>query len=119
MAKIEVVLDAAKLRGLVYEREYTNKNNEVVKVQEVKFELVEVKDPKTIVSGTWGEKKKTHFAAAIQTKEEKAAKTETNYIGDGFTTYFAGSKQQNEPVAAKKEKPQSDISTPEPTDIPF
>ena len=110
MAKIEITLDAAKLRGLISNREYTNKSGEVIKLQEVKFELVEVKEPKLVVFGTWGEKKKTHFCAAIQTKEQKAAKEPTVYVGEGFTTYFAGSSQPSEPVQTKEE---------EPTDLPF
>ena len=98
MAKIEIVLDASKLRSLITNREY-KKNGETVKVQEIKFELVEIKEPKTVVSGNWGEKKKTHFCAAIQTKEQKAAKEPTNYIGEGFITYFADKTQQSEPIA--------------------
>ena len=109
MPKIEITLDAAKLRGLITNREYTNKENAVVKVQEVKFELVEVKEPKTVVSGSWGEKKKTHFCAAIQTKEQREAKEPTIYVGEGFTTYFANQAQPT-PVAATK---------PEGDDLPF
>lgn len=103
MAKIEITLDAAKLRGLITNREYTNKSGEVVKLQEVKFELVEVKEPKLLSSGTWGEKKKTHFCSVIQTKEQKAAKEPTIYVGEGFTTYFADSKQQSAPIAATQQ----------------
>lgn len=101
MAKIEIVLDAAKLRGLISNREYTNKAGENVKVQEVKFELVEVKEPKVVSSGTWGEKKKTHFCASIQTKEQKAAKEPTFYVGEGFTTTFIEKTPQSAPNAAK------------------
>lgn len=94
MAKIEIVLDAAKLRNLVTSREYTNKSGEVVKVQEVKFELVEVKEKKTVASGDWGFKEKTHFCAVIQTKEERDSKVPTIFIGDGFTTHFNNVKKE-------------------------
>jgi hypothetical protein len=108
MAKIQVTLDAAKMRSLISKREYTNKNKETVILQEVKFELVEVKDPKIIFDGEKHQLVKTHFAAAIQTKAEREAKTPTNYIGEGFTTVF----KDNAPTA--KSAP-----TPEQEEMPF
>ena len=94
MSKIQVTLDATKLRNLVTNREYTNKEGEVVKLQEVKFELVEVKQPKTIFTDKDGKYRidKTHFACVIQTKEQREAKEDTVYIGDGFTTTWLNQK---------------------------
>jgi hypothetical protein len=87
MNKIEVTLDAAKLRPLVTNRTYTNKGGEVVKVQEVKFELVPVKEENQKIVYEKDDFKivKTHFAAVKQTKEERAAKVQTMYIGEGFS----------------------------------
>lgn len=97
MGKIQVTLDATKLRELVSNREYTNKDSEVIKLQEVKFELVEVKEPKTIFTDKKGTYRidKTHFACVIQTKEQRDAKEPTVYIGDGFTTTWLSSSQNN------------------------
>lgn len=89
MAKIQVTLDATKLRNLVSNREYQNKQGETVKLQEVKFELVEVKEPKVIFEKDNMKITKTHFASVIQTKEEREANTPTVYIGEGFTTSWA------------------------------
>lgn len=86
MGKIQVTLDATKLRTLVSNREYQNKQGETVKLQEVKFELVEVKEPKVIYEKDNMKITKTHFACVIQTKEERELNTPTVYIGEGFTT---------------------------------
>jgi hypothetical protein len=111
MSKIQVTLDAAKLRNLVSSREYTNKNNEVVKLQEVKFELVEVKEPKTIVTKDTYRIDKTHFACAIQTKEEREAKEPNVYIGEGFTTVWTN--------AAPATTQQTAVAPTTEDDIPF
>lgn len=97
MAKIIVTLDATKLRNLVSKRSYKNKEGQDVEVQEVKFELVEVKEPKTVFSAEKYELVKTHFAAAVQTKEEREAKADTVFIGEGVSTIWKNDNnaQQN------------------------
>ena len=105
MAKIQVTLDATKLRNLVSKREYTNKQGELVQLQEVKFELVEVKEPKTIFTDKDGKYRidKTHFASVIQTKEERESKAETIYIGDGFTTVWTKDVQVHQAEIVKEQ----------------
>jgi hypothetical protein len=88
MAKVQVTLDATKLRNLISKRSYKNKDGVEVELQEVKFELVEVKEPKQIFEKDNMKIMKTHFAAAIQTKEERESKADTIYIGEGFTTVW-------------------------------
>ena len=91
MAKISVTLDASKLRKLVSKRSYQNKEGQQIEVQEVKFELVELKEPKEIYKKDNMRILKTHFASVIQTKEEREAKATTIYIGEGFTTFWDNS----------------------------
>ena len=98
MAKIQVTLDASKLRNLISTRSYESKDGTNVNVQEVKFELVEVKEPKQIFAKDTMRIVKTHFACVIQTKEEREAKADTVYIGEGFTSYW-DDKKQSEPQA--------------------
>lgn len=98
MAKIQVTLDASKLRNLISKRSYESKDGTNVEVQEVKFELVEVKEPKQIFAKDTMRIVKTHFACVIQTKEEREAKADTVYIGEGFTSYWDDKKPQAEPV---------------------
>lgn len=94
MAKIQVTLDATKLRNLVSKRSYQNKQGETVQLQEVKFELIEVKEPKQIYEKDNMRIMKTHFASIIQTKEEREAKADTIYIGEGFTTIWGSDKSE-------------------------
>ena len=88
MAEIQVTLNAASLRNLVTKRNYKNKDGQEVEVQEVKFKLVEVKEPKTIFTADKYRIDKTHFACVIQSKEQREAKADTVYIGEGFTTVW-------------------------------
>lgn len=94
MAKeITITLDAAKLRDLVSKRSYTNKEGQGVEVQEVKFKLVEMKEPKNVHSTDKFNLVKTHFACKIQTKEERDAGKETEYIGEGVSVVWKNEGQ--------------------------
>ena len=96
MAKIQVTLDATKLRNLVSKREYKNRDGQTVQLQEVKFELVEDKEKKEVFKKDNMRIMKTHFASVIQTKEEREAKADTIYIGEGFTTIWGSDKEVHE-----------------------
>jgi hypothetical protein len=100
MSKITVNLDATKLRQLVTKRSYTNKENVEVHLQEIKFELVEVKEPKLIFEEGNRKVFKTHFATAIQTKEQREAKEESFFIGEGYTTEWEKTERQDPTQAA-------------------
>ena len=84
--KITITLDVSKLKGLTTERSYNNSQGEKVTVKELKFELVPVKQEKVIFSAEKYDLVKTHFACKTQTKEEREAKAETVFLGDGLTT---------------------------------
>ena len=86
--KIQVVLDTAKLKGLSADRTFKNKEGQEVTIKELKFDLVEVKEPKVIFSTDKYDLVKTHFAAALQTKEQRTAKEPSTFIGDGITTVW-------------------------------
>ena len=88
MSKVTVTLDASKLRTLVSKRQFKNKDGVDMEVQEVKFELVPVKEPKIIYEGNGYKLQKSHFASVIQTKEEREAQAETVFIGEGITTLW-------------------------------
>lgn len=100
MNKLTVTLDASKLRGLVSERTYKNKEGQEVKVQEVKFDLVPVREPKTVHSSERFDVIKTHFAAEIQTKEQREARAETNFIGEGVTIQWKDAAGASPQVAS-------------------
>jgi len=90
MKKTQITLDATKLRNLITEREYKNKEGKTVKVQEIKFDLVEMDTEKwkIVYSNDTMEIVKTSFAVQQQTKEERLAKTPPNYIGEGSEIRF-------------------------------
>jgi hypothetical protein len=108
MSKIQVTLDATKLRNLVTKRTYKNKDGQDVELQEVKFELVAVKEPKTIFTKDNMRIDKTHFACVIQTKEEREAKAPTIYIGEGFSTIWLNDIPVYQAVEVK-ENPNDDL----------
>ena len=114
--KIQITLDATKLRSLVSKREYQNKQGETVQVQEVKFELVPVKEPKTIYTAEKYRIDKTHFACVIQSKEEREAKADTIYIGEGFTTIWNNAEQ---PAQVFNAVPIAKAVEEETDDLPF
>lgn len=93
MSKITITLDATKLRNLVTKREFDAKDGTKMQVQEVRFELVEVKETKIIFEGSGYKLQKTHFASVIQTKEERESKAETVFIGEGVTTIWEQKEQ--------------------------
>jgi len=88
MSKITITLDTSKLKGLSKDRTFNTRDGQAVTVKELKFELVEVKEPKTIHSAEKYDLVKTHFAAALQTKEQRDANEPTLYIGEGITTVW-------------------------------
>lgn len=102
------------MRELVKTRQFENKEGQLMQVQEVKFELVPVKEPKIIYEGTGYKLQKSHFASVIQTKEEREAQAETIFIGEGITTIWDNANNINvfnaTPVNADDE---------EPFDLPF
>jgi hypothetical protein len=113
MSKIQVTLDATKLRNLVSKRTYQNRQGEQVEAQEVKFELVPMKEEnqKVIFEKDNLQIVKTHFAVAIQTKEEREVKAPANYIGEGFTQVWKNDVKSVEVVQAEiiKEQPKDDF----------
>ena len=99
--KVSVTLDANKLRELVSKRNYTNHQGEYVEVQEVKFDLIEMKPEshKVIYSHEKFDLVKTHFAVQQQTKEEREANTPPNYIGEGISQVWKNESGPSSPPA--------------------
>ena len=114
MAKITVTLEAAKLRELLFTDTYKNREGQEVSVQKVRFELVEVKEPKTVYTGEKHRLDKTHFAAVIQTKEQREAKADTVYLGEGVTTVWLNDLQETKPEPKKLE-----VDTGKDDGVPF
>lgn len=114
MNKISLTLDVTKFnKAKISERKYVNKRNEEVTTKEYKVDVIPSKEVKVIAQGNDWVMKKTHFVVEAQTKEERAAKAPTVYVGEGFT--FEKKEQevtQNDTI----DYPEEDIN---PDDIPF
>lgn len=116
--KIQLTLDAAKLRPLVQQREYTNKDGEQVVVQEIKIEVVPLKEEnqKVVYETDRYRLVKTHFAVAPQTKEEREAKAPAVYVGEGIVTVW----RDNEAVSSTQTtQPATTAAAPGQDDCPF
>ena len=85
-----MTLDVNKLKGLAKDRTYNSRSGEPVTVKELKFELVEVKEPKVTYSTDKYNLVKTHFAALIQTKEERESQKKRFFVGNGKTFWTDG-----------------------------
>ena len=109
MSKITITLDATKLRNLVTKREFEAKDGTKMQVQEVRFELVEVKEPKITFEGNGYKLQKSHFASVIQTKEEREAQSETIFIGEGITTIWDQKEQIFNAVPVNEEEEADDL----------
>ena len=109
--KITVTIDAVKARDLIETRKYTNKDGVEVEVKNIKCELIEMKpeSQKVVYDHEKFQLVKTHFAVKPQTPDERKAKAETVFVGDGVTQVW---KNETAPVVETTE----DVN---PDEIPF
>lgn len=111
MAKVQITLDASKLRGLIENRTFKNKDGEDQTIQEIKIDLVELKEKKSIYKKDTLEVFKTHFACAVQNKEQRENKDSPIYVGEGFTTVW-GDVLDTKPTEQKKDTEMKSIDCP-------
>jgi len=99
--KTTVTIDANKARDLIETREYTNKEGAKVEVKEIKFELIEMKpeSKKVVYDHDKFQLVKSHFAVKQQTKEEREAKAESVFVGEGVTQVWKPDTSTQEPVS--------------------
>jgi hypothetical protein len=100
--KLDIKLDAAKLRNLVKTRSYKNKEGVEVQVQEIEVQLVPLKESKETFKNEKVTITKTHFLAAKQTKEQREAKEAAVYVGEGFTVDY-GQSQTAAPASTEND----------------
>ena len=85
--EITVTIDADKGREILSSRSYKNKEGVDIKVNELKFKLVEMKEEskKVVYDSEKFQLVKTHFAVKPQSVEDRKNKVETVYMGEGVT----------------------------------
>jgi len=93
--KLSCTIDLTKIdKTRIVERKYTNKDGVEVTQKNYSFDVVELKEPKTIKETDRYTMKKTHFIAESQTKEERDAKKLSNFIGDVISFTNPGDMDQ-------------------------
>ena len=114
---IEVTIDADKARQLIEVEEYTDKQGVKQSVKKIKFQLKELRNEKkqNRFSNDNVSIVKTHYAMKKQTKEEREAKADPVFCGDGVTFTFTESGQREKPVA----KPEFTSQDDDDTGLPF
>lgn len=86
MNKITITLDVNKIpKDKIVERRYFDRENKEVAVKELKLDIIQLKEPKTIKEGADWIMKKTHFVAIPQSKEEREEGKKGIILGDGIT----------------------------------
>lgn len=115
--KIQVKIDVEKARELIQKRSYKNKEGKEVEVQEIVFEMIPIKEPKVIYDHEKFQLVKTHALAKIQTKEERDAKSPTEWInGDGVSQVW---KSDNNSQGGFETVSSDNITKEDPSDLPF
>jgi hypothetical protein len=85
MEKISITIDASKLtKSKITARTFTNKEGKEITSQDIKLEVIPVKEPKLIKEGDTWSMWKTHFVAEVQSKEEREQKIKSAIVGDGI-----------------------------------
>lgn len=91
--KITVQVDANKARDLIE----TTTGKDGKEYKNIKFELIEMKpeSQKVVYEHEKFKLVKTHFAVKVQTKEEREAKAESVFVGDGITQIWKSDEVKN------------------------
>lgn len=85
MNKVSITIDLTKIdKNRIQNRTFTNKEGVEVTVKEYKLDVVPLREKKIIKEGDTWRMVKSHFVCDTATKEERANKTKTNFLGDGI-----------------------------------
>lgn len=94
--KINGTIDLSKIdKSRIVKRTYTTKDGTEMTAMDYKFEVVPLKQESFIKEGQGWKMFKTHFLAQAQTKEEREAKKDTVFIGDGIRFDFDDSPKED------------------------
>lgn len=112
MKKISISIDLKKIdRSRIEKKSYTNKDGHNVEQSIYKMDVVPLKEPTVAISNERYTLNKTHFVCDTQTKEERAEKKATSYLGEGL---MFGDKALESPTGEVKYPESVDTD-----DIPF
>ena len=109
MQKVSITVDLNKIdKSRIVERKFTTKDGQEVTAKEYKMDVVPMKpeNHKTVASGDGWAMVKKFFVADSATKEERAAQTKTQFLGEGIV--FEDMTNQPTPVVT----PTEDVESP-------
>lgn len=115
MEKVSITLDLSKIdKSRIEKRTFTDKSGVEHTALDYKMDLVPLTQQKFIKEGDGWRMVKTHFLAQAQTKQEREAKADTVFLGDGIMF-------ENTNTQPSDRAPQASTNTDEinPDDIPF
>ena len=97
--KVSINVDVTKLpEERIHERSWTDRNGETHTSKEIRLDVVPLKNPKVIKEYDSSTLMKTHFVCLSQTKEERQARAETVYVGEGTQFINDASPSSHEPA---------------------
>lgn len=83
--KISITIDLLKIdKSRINEKPYIDKNGHEVPQKLYYLDIVPTKETKVVAEGDTWQRVKAFFVADSQTKEERAQKAQTKYLGSGF-----------------------------------
>lgn len=103
MNNIQVSINAVEASKCVESRAYTNAQGEEINIQELKFDLIPVREEnqKTIYSHDKFTLVKTHAAVIKQSSEQRQAKEQRVFIGDGISQIWKNENIKNPSTTVK------------------
>ena len=125
MQKILVTIDVSKIdKNKLIDRTFTNSEGKEVKTKEYQMEVIELKTPQFVKDGDSWIMMKTHFVAEGQSKQERADKAATKFLGKGIqfekkTAPLADFKPTVAPVVEQTAEQKAALMDIDPADIPF
>lgn len=83
--KLNIRLNVSKInKDKIFEKKYKDKDGNDVVEKLYNMDVIPLKERKMISQGDGWTMYKTHFVVEKQTKEEKDAQKQSNFIGEGF-----------------------------------
>ena len=107
--KMQITLDVSKMKGLKKSRAFKNGQGETVTIDEIKLEVVPLKEEKVVFSTDKYDLVKTHFIVVPQTKEQRDAKEQSIFVGDGLVTRWKNDDQPTQSTNPLLQDDEDDI----------
>jgi hypothetical protein len=108
---ITVKINLKYAKELIVKEKFKGRDGKDGEVDNIECQLIELKpeSKKLIYDHELFQNIKTHFAVKPQTKEDRAAKAETVYVGEGITQVWKNDTQGQPQTPSKQAMPMDDL----------